>query len=180
MKLNNKQIKDTPGLYGGAIFASIEDGKKDVKKNAAPGEINPQGGAAMASVQGAITAPSDVFSDTKLQLLRLCQMCKTEVEMDIVLCPSCAVMRKKQSTELKLFYNELATKTYFTKPQIEEGLGRKYDVIEMSTDASDIFTRGMVSDVVSFRKGQMFPKMKEVLALSRGKNLYSDRQLISA
>jgi len=135
-------------------------------------------------------SPSDLQVESKLKLLRLCQMCQAPVTVDIVLCPSCARLRRQIYTELKVFYSKNSEKNYFEKPlsnvynsrssmeDTSKVIGKGRETLNLSMDAVNLFDTQEPGEVLTLRKEQILPKMKDILALSRGNSMFTDRQLL--
>jgi len=166
-------------VYNHRIFITQEDLENKRRKKIETGSIAEQMMAWDKNINVA-TKPAQVNPDSSLQLIRLCQMCQTKVGVDIVLCPACALIRKQfYETKLKLVYQTGAKRDYFAtkSPAMEEGnVAKKFDRIELSFDAANIFSKTGVGEMASLRKGQAFPKMRDVLAVSKGHSMYASKQ----
>jgi len=169
-RLDKINLVDKFSIYNKAIFITEED-IKDRKKQNKISNIELEQIMSWDKTKYVSTVPTEIYSDSKLQLMRLCQMCQTKVGVDIVLCPSCAALRRKMYTELKLVYREGARRNYFSG-NLQEGSVKSSDQIELSLQAANMFANGNVDEIATLRKGQIFPKMKDVLALTRGDKIY--------
>ncbi|OQA17797.1 MAG: hypothetical protein BWY64_01885 [bacterium ADurb.Bin363] len=86
--------------------------------------------------------PTEVNADTDMKLKRLCQMCQCVVNVDMVLCPSCAKLRRGLYEEMEPYYTKLAlikkkrlNKNKFKQLKIQDGI-RVHDNVELGTHAS--------------------------------------------
>ena len=177
-RLDKINLVDKFSIYNKAIFITEED-IKDRKKQNKISNIELEQIMSWDKTKYVSTVPTEIYSDSKLQLMRLCQMCQTKVGVDIVLCPSCAALRRKMYTELKLVYREGARRNYFSG-NLQEGSVKSSDQIELSLQAANMFANGNVDEIATLRKGQIFPKMKDVLALTRGDKIYTSKQMVES
>ncbi|MEQ8191812.1 MAG: hypothetical protein ABRQ39_27860, partial [Candidatus Eremiobacterota bacterium] len=166
------RFSDNISLYNKRIFVTEDDIKKRKKQT---GTYDPdiEQMASWDKTKYVTTVPTEIHSDSKLQLLRQCQMCQTKVGVDIVLCPACAKLRKNIYTEMKLVYQKNVPKNYFTVTTPE----KTTDLVELSMDAAQLFKKGDIEEIATYRKRQIFPKMKDILFLTKGNTLYTGRQL---
>ncbi|MEQ8224949.1 MAG: hypothetical protein ABRQ37_21695 [Candidatus Eremiobacterota bacterium] len=175
-------LQDNVSLYDKSVFAAKED-IKERKKKIMPGDMEMEQLAALEKAKNVTVVPNEIHSDSKLQLLRQCQMCQTKVGVDMVLCPACAKLRKNLYTDLKLMYKTDGNKNYFTEPVGNKNYipghisGGKHDHLELSLDAINVFSGGELEEVASMRRGQVFPKMKDVLALSKENSMYRNKEM---
>jgi hypothetical protein len=137
-------LQDNVSLYDKSVFAAKED-IKERKRKIMPDDMEMEQLTALEKAKNVTLVPNEIHSDSKLQLLRQCQMCQTKVGVDMVLCPACAKLRKNLYTDLKLMYKTDGNKNYFTEPggnknyipgHISEG---KHDHLELSLDAINVF-----------------------------------------
>ncbi|MEQ8173104.1 MAG: hypothetical protein ABRQ38_29740, partial [Candidatus Eremiobacterota bacterium] len=73
--------------------------------------------------------PTEVHKDANLELKRLCQMCQTVVNVDMVLCPSCAKLRRGLYDEMEPYFTRLAL---IKKQRLEEKNKAKGVIQEVS------------------------------------------------
>jgi hypothetical protein len=171
-RVDKINITDNLSVYDKSIFVTKDDIKERKKQNI-NGDIEFEQMMAWDKTKYVTTVPTEIHNDSKLELMRLCQMCETKVGVDIVLCPCCALLRKKMYTDLKLVYKNNVQKNYF----ITKTSGKTNDQIELSLQAADLFTRGGTGEIATFRRGQIFPKMKDMIALTKGNSIYTNKQL---
>jgi len=100
------------------------------------------------------TFPTEVHQDANLELKRLCQMCQIVVNVDMVLCPSCAKLRRGLYDEMEPYFTRLAL---IKKQKLEEknksrGVIQEVsgivvrDKVELSTEQPAIRESKVMSD----------------------------------